>query len=86
MWRPGQVLTQQVSGDGSPEVDVSVPVALVQLAADVGMEVQVEGLYSVEEALQVLHEAGRLIPGAPVVPCVCKAWRGVGWGWGAAQA
>lgn len=55
MWRQGRVLTQQVSRDGSPEVDVSVPVALVQLAADVGMEVQIEGLYLMEEVLQILH-------------------------------
>lgn len=44
MRRQGQVLTQQVSRNGSPEVDESVPILAVQRAADVGMEVQVEGL------------------------------------------
>lgn len=44
MWRRGQILTQQVSGDGSSEVDISVPIAAMQCAANIGMEVQVEGL------------------------------------------
>lgn len=64
------VLTQQVSGDGSPEVDVSVPISAVQCAPDVGMEVQVEGLQLLVEAFQILREGGRVIPGAPVGPCV----------------
>lgn len=68
--RQGDILTQQVSRDGSPEVDVSVSISAVQCAADVGMEVQVEGLYLMVEVLQILHEGRRLIPGAPVGPCV----------------
>lgn len=39
-----QVLTQQMSRNRSPEVDKFVPIALMQCAADVSMEVQVEGL------------------------------------------
>lgn len=39
-----QVLTQQMSRNRPPEVDIFVPIASMQCAADVGMEVQVEGL------------------------------------------
>lgn len=63
-----------MSRDGSPEVDVSVPILAVQRAPDVGMEVQVEGLQLLVEALQILREGGRVIPGAPVGPCVREAW------------
>lgn len=74
-----------MSGDGSPEVDVSVPILAVQRAPDVGMEVQVEGLQLLVEVLQILREGGRVIPGAPVGPCVREAWGGGGIG-GAVQA
>lgn len=63
-----------MSRDGSPEVDVSVPILAVQRAPDVGMEVQVEGLQLLVEALQILREGGRVIPRAPVGPCVREAW------------
>lgn len=47
-----------MSRDGSPEVDVSVPISAVQRTADIGMEVQVEGLYLMVEVFQILHEGG----------------------------
>lgn len=58
MWRRGDVLTQQVSRDGSSEVDVCVSISAVQCTPDVGMEVQVEGLHLMVEMLQIFHEGG----------------------------
>lgn len=71
----GQVLTQQVSRDGSSEVDESVPVAAVQCSPDISVQVQVEGLYLVVEAFQLFLKGGCIVPGAPVDPCVREAWR-----------
>lgn len=44
--------------NGALEVDVSVSISAVQCAADVSVEVQVEGLHLMVEVLQIFHEGG----------------------------
>lgn len=51
-------LTQEMSRDGTLEVDVFGAVAFVQLPPHEGMQVEVEGLQLVVELLQVILEGG----------------------------
>lgn len=51
-------LTQEVSRDGTLQVDVFGAIAVVQLPPDEGVQVEVERLQLVVEMLQVVLEGG----------------------------
>lgn len=59
------LLTQQMGRDGPLQVDVLVAIFLVECAAHVGVQVLIERLQLLPQALQVLLECWRLVQGTP---------------------
>lgn len=62
--------TQQMSRDGSLQVDVLGAILFVQGPAHIGVHILIERLQLLPQSLQVLLEGGGFIQGAPGSPVV----------------